>query len=83
MIGHHITSRTQAVIDGAWESVDTWHGIGDQMVGIGEPKLQLVVGVEMQMTPMQPEVSSVRSSVISPSRSMTRKEDAEVLTILT
>ena len=23
--------RTQALLDGTWESVDTWHGIGDQM----------------------------------------------------
>lgn len=28
--------RTQAVIDGTWESVDTWDGIGPGMVGIGE-----------------------------------------------
>jgi len=29
-------ARTQAVIDGTWESVDTWDGIGPGMVGIGE-----------------------------------------------
>ena len=29
-------ARTQAVIDGTWESVDTWDGIGAGMVGIGE-----------------------------------------------
>ncbi|CUH67831.1 Purine-binding protein precursor [Thalassovita gelatinovora] len=28
--------RTQAVIDGTWESVNTWNGIGKGMVGIGE-----------------------------------------------
>lgn len=28
--------RTQAVIDGTWESTDTWAGIGDGMVGIGD-----------------------------------------------
>ncbi|EAR50448.1 bmp family protein [Oceanicola granulosus HTCC2516] len=28
--------RTQAVIDGTWESTDTWDGIGPGMVGIGE-----------------------------------------------
>ncbi|MHC0052441.1 BMP family ABC transporter substrate-binding protein [Actibacterium sp. D379-3] len=27
--------RVQAVIDGTWESVNTWQGIGDGMVGIG------------------------------------------------
>ncbi|APG46124.1 BMP family ABC transporter substrate-binding protein [Phaeobacter porticola] len=29
-------ARTQAVMDGSWESTDTWHGIGDGMVKIGE-----------------------------------------------
>jgi len=29
-------ARTQAVMDGTWESVDTWHGISEGMVGIGE-----------------------------------------------
>ena len=28
--------RVQAVLDGSWESVDTWDGIGPGMVGIGE-----------------------------------------------
>ena len=29
-------ARTQAVMDGTWESTDTWDGIGPGMVGIGE-----------------------------------------------
>ena len=29
-------ARTQAVMDGSWESVQTWDGIGPGMVGIGE-----------------------------------------------
>ncbi|WP_195819907.1 BMP family ABC transporter substrate-binding protein [Roseobacter sp. MH60115] len=29
-------ARTKAVIDGTWESTDTWDGIGPGMVGIGE-----------------------------------------------
>lgn len=29
-------ARTQAVMDGSWESMDTWDGIGPGMVGIGE-----------------------------------------------
>jgi simple sugar transport system substrate-binding protein len=32
----YYVARTQAVLDGAWESVDTWDGIGPGMVGIGE-----------------------------------------------
>lgn len=34
--GPYYVERTRAVIDGTWESVDTWNGIGDGMVGIGE-----------------------------------------------
>ncbi|ABG33518.1 BMP family ABC transporter substrate-binding protein [Roseobacter denitrificans] len=34
--GDYYVARTRAVMDGTWESVDTWHGIGDGMVGIGE-----------------------------------------------
>ncbi len=29
-------ARTKAVMDGTWESMDTWDGIGPGMVGIGE-----------------------------------------------
>ncbi|WP_299424857.1 BMP family ABC transporter substrate-binding protein [uncultured Shimia sp.] len=32
----YYVARTQAVIDGTWESVSTWDGIGAGMVGIGE-----------------------------------------------
>ncbi|MDF1669755.1 MAG: BMP family ABC transporter substrate-binding protein [Roseovarius sp.] len=34
--GPYYVARTQAVIDGTWESVQTWDGIGPGMVGIGE-----------------------------------------------
>jgi simple sugar transport system substrate-binding protein len=32
----YYVARTKAVMDGTWESVDTWDGIGAGMVGIGE-----------------------------------------------
>ena len=32
----YYVARTQAVLDGSWESVDIWDGIGPGMVGIGE-----------------------------------------------
>ena len=32
----YYVARTQAVMDGTWESTDTWDGIGPGMVGIGE-----------------------------------------------
>lgn len=34
--GPYYIARTQAVLDGTWESVDTWDGIAAGMVGIGE-----------------------------------------------
>ncbi|MEP2654617.1 MAG: BMP family ABC transporter substrate-binding protein [Sedimentitalea sp.] len=34
--GPYYVARTKAVIDGTWESTDTWDGIGAGMVGIGE-----------------------------------------------
>ena len=34
--GPYYVARTKAVMDGTWESVDTWDGIGAGMVGIGE-----------------------------------------------
>ncbi len=32
----YYVARTKAVMDGTWESMDTWDGIGPGMVGIGE-----------------------------------------------
>ena len=32
----YYVERTKAVIDGTWESIDTWHGIKEGMVEIGE-----------------------------------------------
>ncbi|MGB0439373.1 MAG: BMP family ABC transporter substrate-binding protein [Paracoccaceae bacterium] len=34
--GPYYVDRVQAVMDGTWESTDTWDGIGPGMVGIGE-----------------------------------------------
>jgi basic membrane protein A and related proteins len=34
--GPYYIARVQAVMDGTWESTDTWDGIGAGMVGIGE-----------------------------------------------
>ncbi|MCT8161195.1 BMP family ABC transporter substrate-binding protein [Pseudoruegeria sp. SHC-113] len=34
--GPYYVARVQAVLDGTWESTDTWDGIGPGMVGIGE-----------------------------------------------
>ena len=32
----YYVARTKAVMDGTWESVNTWDGIGAGMVGIGD-----------------------------------------------
>lgn len=34
--GPYYVERAQAVLDGSWESTDTWHGIKEGMVGIGD-----------------------------------------------
>jgi simple sugar transport system substrate-binding protein len=34
--GPYYIDRVQAVKDGTWSTVETWHGIGEGMVGIGE-----------------------------------------------
>ncbi len=34
--GPYYVDRVRALKEGTWESVETWHGIGDGMVGIGE-----------------------------------------------
>ena len=34
--GPYYVARTKAVMDGTWESVSTWDGIGAGMVGIGD-----------------------------------------------
>ena len=50
--------RTQAVLDGTWSSVDTWHGIGDQMVGIGEISSAVPTDVKIEALALKFRIAS-------------------------
>lgn len=50
--------RTQAVLDGSWSSVDTWHGIGDQMVGIGEISSAVPTEVKIEALALKFRIAS-------------------------
>ncbi|MCR8546767.1 BMP family ABC transporter substrate-binding protein [Salipiger sp. P9] len=50
--------RVQAVIDGSWESVNTWDGIGAGMVGIGEFTGPIPDDVVATVTQMKEDIAS-------------------------
>ncbi|MDG2230908.1 MAG: BMP family ABC transporter substrate-binding protein [Paracoccaceae bacterium] len=50
--------RTQEVLDGTWSSVDTWHGIGDQMVGIGEISSAVPTEVKIEALALKFRIAS-------------------------
>ncbi|WP_417722242.1 BMP family ABC transporter substrate-binding protein [Salipiger sp.] len=50
--------RVQAVIDGTWESVNTWDGIGAGMVGIGEFTGPIPEDVLATVTKMKDDIAS-------------------------
>ena len=50
--------RTQEVLDGTWSSVDTWHGIGDQMVGIGEISSAVPTEVKIEALALKFKIAS-------------------------
>jgi simple sugar transport system substrate-binding protein len=51
-------ARTQAVIDGTWESVDTWDGIAPGMVGIGEMTDTIPAEVRASAQALQASIAS-------------------------
>jgi simple sugar transport system substrate-binding protein len=54
----HYIARTQAVIDGTWESVDTWDGIAPGMVGIGEMTDTIPAEVRASAQALQASIAS-------------------------
>ncbi|WP_420003945.1 BMP family ABC transporter substrate-binding protein [Arenibacterium sp. LLYu02] len=50
--------RTKAVMDGTWESVDTWNGIGKGMVGIGEITEAVPAEVKAEAEALIAEIAS-------------------------
>ena len=54
----YYVARTQAVIDGTWESADTWDGIGPGMVGIGEISDAVPADVKAEALAMKDALAS-------------------------
>ncbi|WP_299848357.1 BMP family ABC transporter substrate-binding protein [uncultured Roseovarius sp.] len=51
-------ARTQAVMDGTWETVNTWDGIGAGMVGIGEISDAVPADVKAEALAMKDAIAS-------------------------
>ena len=51
-------ARTKAVMDGTWESMDTWDGIGPGMVGIGEISDRVPADVKAEALAMKDALGS-------------------------
>ncbi|SLN45183.1 Purine-binding protein precursor [Pseudoruegeria aquimaris] len=56
--GPYYVSRVQAVLDGTWESTDTWDGIGAGMVGIGEISDAVPADVKAEALAMKEAIAS-------------------------
>ncbi|WP_371056438.1 BMP family ABC transporter substrate-binding protein [Rhodosalinus sp. K401] len=56
--GPYYIDRVQAVLDGTWESTDTWHGIGEEMVVIGEITDAVPEEVRAEALALRDEIAS-------------------------
>jgi simple sugar transport system substrate-binding protein len=56
--GPYYVARTKAVMDGTWESVQTWDGIGAGMVGIGEITDAVPADVKAEALALKEAISS-------------------------
>ena len=56
--GPYYVARTKAVMDGTWESVQTWDGIGAGMVGIGEITDAVPADVKAEALAMKEAIAS-------------------------
>ena len=65
-------SRVQAVIDGTWESTDTWDGIGEGMVGIGAFSDRIPADVQAQA---QAAVDAIAAGELHPFTGPINKQD--------
>jgi len=68
-------ARTQAVIDGTWESVDTWDGIPTGMVEIGEITDSVPAEVKAEAEAM---IEAIRSGEYHPFTGPINKQDGSV-----
>jgi len=65
-------ARTKAVMDGTWESVDTWHGIAEGMVGIGEITDAVPADVKAEALAMK---DAIASGAYHPFTGLLKKQD--------
>ena len=56
--GPYYIERTQALIDGTWESVSTWNGIGKGMVGVGEISDEVPADVRAEAEALRDAISA-------------------------
>lgn len=56
--GPYYIARTQAVLDGTWESVDTWHGINEGMVKIGEFSDQIPADIQAEAQSLSDSIAA-------------------------
>lgn len=70
--GPYYVERTKAVMDGTWESANTWHGIGDGMVGIGEITDRVPANVKTQALEMK---AAIADSSYHPFTGPLKKQD--------
>jgi simple sugar transport system substrate-binding protein len=56
--GPYYVARTKAVMDGTWETVNTWDGIGAGMVGIGEISDAVPADVKAEAEAMRDALAS-------------------------
>ena len=56
--GPYYIARTRAVMDGTWESVQTWDGIGPGMVGIGEITDRVPADVKAEAIALKEAIAS-------------------------
>ncbi len=68
-------ARTQAVIDGTWESVDTWDGISTGMVGIGEISSAVPDDIKAEALALS---AAIASGEYSPFTGPLNKQDGSV-----
>ncbi len=73
--GPYYIERTQAVIDGTWETVSTWNGIESGMVGVGE--ITDVVPADVKAIAEQ-MIVDIRSGAYHPFTGPINKQDGSV-----
>ncbi|MBV1895274.1 MAG: BMP family ABC transporter substrate-binding protein, partial [Rhodobacteraceae bacterium] len=56
--GPYYVARTKAVMDGTWESVNTWDGIGAGMVGIGAMTDRIPADVQQAAEALKASIAS-------------------------